>query len=152
MVPRVHDPMIISQVARSVGLRASTLRYYEQIGLLPPVLRQGGQRRYDSSALQQLAVVLRAKKLGFTLDEIRRLFSGFRTAASASHRWRALSVRKLAQLENQIEEIRTMQRLLRRMVRRCRCRTLAQCGRAMIRTAMRPTATARARSTAPGSR
>jgi len=58
----VADDLAISDVARVFGLRTSAIRYYEQIGILPPAMRQNGQRRYDNSALFRLAVVQRARR------------------------------------------------------------------------------------------
>src|ERR1700691_4401803 len=108
--------MTISEVAAKTGLQASAIRYYEQIGLMPPAYRIGGQRRYDSMVLYRLAVIQRARQLGFTLEEIRELFFGFRAAMPASKRWRTLSQKKLAELGELAEAIRTMQRLLRRVM------------------------------------
>jgi MerR family transcriptional regulator, redox-sensitive transcriptional activator SoxR len=127
--------MTISEVARQAGLPPSTLRYYEQIGIVPPPPRAGGQRRYDTSALDRLAVVQRARQVGFTLQEIRRLFFGFDHATPASARWRELTDRKLAELDVRMDDIRSMQRLLQRMQKKCRCSTLEQCGNAMRRRA-----------------
>src|SRR6202789_1989103 len=90
----------ISEVARQVGLRPSAIRYYEQIGLLPAALRMSGQRRYDHSVLHRLAIIQRARQLGFTLDQIRQLFFGFGKSTRASERWRKLSKRKLVELDN----------------------------------------------------
>jgi MerR family transcriptional regulator, redox-sensitive transcriptional activator SoxR len=70
--------LTISEVARCVGLRPSAIRYYEQIGVLPAAHRVGGQRRYEEGALYRLAALQRARQIGFTLDEIRQLFFGFR--------------------------------------------------------------------------
>jgi MerR family transcriptional regulator, redox-sensitive transcriptional activator SoxR len=122
----------ISEVARQVGLRPSAIRYYEQIGLLPPALRLTGQRRYDGSMLRRLATIQRARRLGFTLDEIRQLFFGFGNAARASERWRKLSQRKFAELDDLMEGIKAVRRLLKRMIQKCRCETLDQCGKAIF--------------------
>jgi MerR family redox-sensitive transcriptional activator SoxR len=122
----------ISNVAAQVGLRPSAIRYYEHIGLLLPPQRVGGQRRYDSSVLYRLAVIQRARESGFTLDEIRELFFGFRSTVRASSRWITLSQRKLAELRVQIDKVRTMQRLLQRMITKCRCDTLERCGRGIF--------------------
>jgi MerR family redox-sensitive transcriptional activator SoxR len=126
--------MSISEVARQVGLQSSAIRYYEQIGLLPPAHRTSGQRRYDTSVLYRLAIVNRARQLGFTLDEIRQLFFGFGKVTPASTRWRALSEKKLSELNNLMDGIKTMQRLLRRMMTRCHCETMDQCGRGIFRS------------------
>jgi MerR family transcriptional regulator, redox-sensitive transcriptional activator SoxR len=124
--------LLISDVARQVGLKASAIRYYEQVGILPPPLRQGGQRRYDSTVLYRLAVVQRARQMGFTLEEIRQLFFGFRKATPASERWRKLSQRKLVDLELLAGQIKEMQRLLQAMMEKCSCGALEQCGKGMF--------------------
>jgi MerR family redox-sensitive transcriptional activator SoxR len=126
--------MTISEVARQVGLQPSAIRYYEQIGIMVPAQRVSGQRRYDSTALYRLAVIQRARKTGFTLDEIRELFFGFRDAAPASQRWQELSRRKLAELEQLMGQIKTMRRLLQKMMDCCHCNTLDQCGRGIFKS------------------
>ena len=121
----------ISQVARQVGLRPSAIRYYEQMGILQPAHRISGQRRYDTSILYRLAIIQRARELGFTLNEIRQLFFGFREKTPASQRWRKLCGRKLTELETLIKDIRSMQDVLRRL-QNCSCDALDQCGKAMF--------------------
>jgi DNA-binding transcriptional MerR regulator len=127
--------LTVSEVARQLGLQPSAIRYYERIGVLLPAQRISGQRRYDNTVLHRLAVIQRARQTGFTLDEIRQLFFGFRDDTPASKRWRQLSRRKLAELESQLERIKTMQHLLRRMMQSCRCDTLDECGRGIFRKA-----------------
>lgn len=125
--------LTISEVARQVGLQASAIRYYEQIGLLPRAQRVSGQRRYDATTLYRLAIIQWARQLGFTLDEARQLFFGFRNVTRASERWHALSRKKLAELDRQMDGIKTVRRLLRKMMRNCRCETLDQCGKGIFR-------------------
>ncbi len=126
--------LTISEVARQVGLQASAIRYYERIGILLPAERMSGQRRYDTAVLHRLAVIQRARQTGFTLDEIRELFFGFRDAAPASQRWQKLSRRKLAELEELTGQIKAMRQLLEKMMDCCRCETLDQCGRGILRS------------------
>jgi MerR family redox-sensitive transcriptional activator SoxR len=130
--------LTISEVARQVGLQPSAIRYYEQIGILLPAQRISGQRRYDATVLYRLAVIQRARQTGFTLDEIRELFFGFRDAAPASQRWQKLSRRKLAELEELMKQIKTMRQLLQSMMECCRCDTLDQCGRGILRKGLAP--------------
>src|SRR5579864_8536786 len=126
--------LTISDVARQVGLQASAIRYYEQIRLLPRAARISGQRRYDATALYRLAMVQRARQLGFTLEEIRQLFFGFRNVTRASQRWRKLSQQKLAELDVLMAGIRTVRRLLKKMMQNCHCDTLDQCGKGIFRS------------------
>ena len=124
----------ISEVAKQLGLRPSSIRYYEQIGILPPAHRVSGQRRYDPSVLYRLAIIQRARQLGFTLTEIRQLFFGFRDSTRASERWRALSQRKLAELDHLMEGIKAVRALLKKLMTKCQCNTLDECGKGMLRS------------------
>jgi MerR family redox-sensitive transcriptional activator SoxR len=124
--------LTISQVARQVRLRPSAIRYYERIGLLPRAERLSGQRRYDPAVLYRLAIIQRARQLGFTLTEIRHLFFGFRDLTRASERWRTLSQRKLAELDHLMDGIKAVRGVLKRLMTKCRCDTLDQCGKAMF--------------------
>ena len=122
----------ISEVARQVGLMPSAIRYYEQMGVLPPPERISGQRRYDRTVLYRLAVVQQARLAGFTLDEIRTLFFGFRDGTRAEMRWRKLADQKLAELKIIAEQINSMALLVKRMKERCHCSTLEVCGKAIL--------------------
>jgi MerR family redox-sensitive transcriptional activator SoxR len=126
--------LTISEVARQAGLRPSAIRYYEQIGLLPPAPRITGRRRYDTSIHYRLAILQRARQLGFTLDEIRQLFFGFGKPTRASERWRKLSRKKLVELDNLMDGIKEVRRLLQRMMQKCRCETMDQCGKGIFRS------------------
>jgi MerR family redox-sensitive transcriptional activator SoxR len=128
----VAGDMTISDVARVFGLRTSAIRYYEQIGILPPATRKNGQRRYDNSTLFHLAVVQRAREAGFTLEEIRELFFGFPPGTPPPKRWHQLSQRKIAELRERIKQLKLMQTLLKR-VENCRCDALDECGEKILR-------------------
>jgi len=126
--------LTISEVARKVGLKASAIRYYERIGLLPRAPRISGQRRYDATALYRLAIIQRARQLGFTLSEIRHLFFGFRDITRPSERWRTLSQRKLAELDHLMDGIKAVRGVLKKLMTKCRCDTLDQCGKGIFQS------------------
>src|SRR5215467_7545277 len=126
--------LTISQVARQIRLRPSAIRYYEKIGLLPRAERLSGQRRYDASVLYRLAIIQRARQLGFSLSEIRHLFFGFRDVTRPSERWRTLSQRKLAELDQLMAGIKAVRSLLRKLMTKCHCDTLDQCGKGIFQS------------------
>jgi MerR family redox-sensitive transcriptional activator SoxR len=128
----VAEDLAISDVARVFGLRTSAIRYYEQIGILPPATRKNGQRRYDNSVLFRLAVVQRARETGFTLEEIRELFFGFPPGTPPPKRWHQLSQRKLVELRERMKRLKLMETLLKR-VEDCRCDALDECGKKILR-------------------
>ena len=67
--------MDIAEVARRSGVPASTLRFYEEKGLIASVGREGLRRRFAPAVLDQLALISLAQAGGFTLDEIRTMFA-----------------------------------------------------------------------------
>jgi len=125
--------MTIGQLAREAGIRPSAIRYYESLGLLQAPERRSGRREYTDSAVAHLAVVQFALATGFTLRETRQLVRGFSAGTTAGARWRALADVKLREMETLIAQAEAMKGLLSR-ISRCRCETLAECGRALART------------------
>jgi DNA-binding transcriptional MerR regulator len=67
--------MDIGEVARRTGLPASTLRYYEEKGLIRSAGRHGLRRLFDPGVIERLAVISLGRAAGFTLDEIARMFA-----------------------------------------------------------------------------
>ncbi|MFE6409438.1 helix-turn-helix domain-containing protein [Streptomyces sp. NPDC057837] len=65
----------IAEVARRAGVPASTLRYYEEKGLIASTGRRGLRRQYDPGVLERLALIALGRTAGFTLDEIARMFA-----------------------------------------------------------------------------
>lgn len=118
--------MTIGKVAKQAGLRASAIRYYERVGLLPKPARSGGQRRYDHRVLERLAVLERAKQCGFTLEEARALFND---QGRPSERWDRVARNKIVELDALTEHIRRMKELIQRQ---CHCADLDECGRRLL--------------------
>ena len=89
------------------------------------------RQQLPSGLLRRLAVIQRARQIGFSLDEIRELFGGFRPGTPASQRWQELSQRKLEELDAAMQRIMEMQKLLRSMCN-CQCDVLDECGAALL--------------------
>lgn len=66
--------MDIAEVAKRSGLPASTLRYYDEKGLIASTGRQGLRRTFDDGVLERLALIALGRAAGFSLDEIARMF------------------------------------------------------------------------------
>ncbi|OBJ60349.1 MerR family transcriptional regulator [Mycobacterium sp. 1423905.2] len=115
--------LTIGEVAREAGVAATTLRYYEQIGLLPPPSRLGNQRRYDRSVLTRLEVIRLCKIAGFTLDEIQQLFADDVPGRPTS---RALAEAKLAEIDTQLAAL-TRARAVIEWGMRCTCPSIDTC-------------------------
>jgi MerR family mercuric resistance operon transcriptional regulator len=107
--------MTIGRLARAAGVNVETIRYYQRRGLVPePDRPLGGQRRYPRSVLERIAFIRRAQRLGFSLEEVRRLIEldGSRRSPES----RLLAERKLAVVETRIAELHAMRRKLKALV------------------------------------
>ena len=118
--------MKIGQLAAQAGLAPSAIRYYEKLGLLPPAERIGGQRRYSSEALDRVLLIRFTGEMDFTLAEIKLFLNGFRGGTPVSARWRKLTTRKIAELQQRLAFTRRLLNLLERL-QRCQCVHLHQC-------------------------
>ena len=115
--------LAIGEVARRAGIAATTLRYYEQIGLIDAPQRVGGQRRYDESVTGRLEVIRLCKAAGFTLDEITLLFADDAAGRPTS---RALGAAKLIEIDRQIDELQHARQIIEWGLR-CTCPSIGAC-------------------------
>jgi DNA-binding transcriptional MerR regulator len=101
----------IAEVAERTGFSASTLRFYEEVGLISPAGRSGnGYRRYDDRDVERLRFIARTKRLGLNLDEITGLVElfDFDECAPVQQRLRDLLVAKRRDLVDQIAELESL--------------------------------------------
>ncbi len=106
------DTLLISEVAERTGFSTSTLRYYEDIGLLPePARNASGYRIYGEDHLEALRLIDRGKRLGLELDEIGDILALWRTGDCGSTREQVESLlhAKLAQVHRELEEMAVFQ-------------------------------------------
>src|SRR5215218_7469738 len=96
--------LTIGELAKRTGVATSALRYYEELGLIPAPDRVSGQRRYPTSAVGLVGMILLLQDVGFSLGES-KAFLASRTQAVDS--WRTLAQRKLADLDEQIAKAQT---------------------------------------------
>lgn len=104
--------MSIGEVAEIVGVATSTLRYYEEIGLIPEPQRLNGRRRYAEDILPVLALIQLAKDSNFTLDEIKELLHDFPAEMPVSERWQIIAERKIAEVDAIIQQAQSTKELL----------------------------------------
>ena len=118
--------LTISEVARQAGVRTSTLRYYEGIGLLPEAKRISGKRRYEDSVLQRLAIIQTAQQAGFSLTEIRVLLDEILQSSTPTAQWRELVQHKLREVNSRLRQVESMKSLLEDVMQ-CNDPELADC-------------------------
>jgi len=111
--------MRIAEVADRSGFSAATLRYYEELDLLPPPQRTpAGYRAYDASVLERLAFIGRAKMLGCSLEEVAGLLPSWDDGrcAPVQRRLRVLAAAKLGDAEARATELVALAADLRRIL------------------------------------
>ncbi len=101
--------MDIAEVAQQSGVPASTLRYYEEKGLIASVGRQGLRRVFDAGVLERLALIAVGRSAGFSLDEIARMF----TSGGKPRIDRKLLADKAEELDRTIRKLSAMRDGLR---------------------------------------
>lgn len=101
--------MDISEVVRRSGLPSSALRFYERKGLIQPLERDGARRRYAPAVLDRLALIALGQAAGFSLDEIRAMFTPEGGAAID----RSLLAAKADELDRLVRRLQAMSEGLR---------------------------------------
>lgn len=120
--------LTIGKLGASAGVKVPTVRYYEQIGLLPePDRSSGNQRLYPRSALDRLAFIRHARELGFPLDAIRDLLSLSDRPDQSCAAADAIATAQLAATRARITRLRALEAELERMVDQCACGTISDC-------------------------
>jgi DNA-binding transcriptional MerR regulator len=118
--------LTIGDLARRTGRRASSIRYYESIGLLPRPPRVSGRRRYSPETIRTLAVLETAQRAGLSLAEIGTLLEARPDDASAIERLRELAERRLPEVRALIERTQLVERWLE-SASECTCPSLDDC-------------------------
>ncbi len=120
----VAEDSAIGQVAQASGVSVSVIRYYDELGLVTPVRRVGGQRRFGPDAVSRVAFIRRAQATGFSLTDIKGLLD------DQDGGWPGLVDRQLTELRRRRDELDVMISTLEE-VRRCGCDVVAQCERVL---------------------
>jgi MerR family redox-sensitive transcriptional activator SoxR len=116
----------ISQMAERAEVAASTLRYYESIGLLPLPERKNGQRRYEEKVLERINFIKVAQQTGCSIQEISVLLEGFEPGDSLSERWEQMAKQKRSELEVRKQQLNAMIQILDNGLS-CKCITWSEC-------------------------
>lgn len=127
--------MPISRLAKVAGVSAPTIRYYEQIGLLPEAARsQSGQRRYDAADVQRLTLIRRCRDFGFSIDQVRRLADLTQTIKTDCRGARGIAATRLAEVRGRLRDLVALEQTLTGMIAQCDadCATAAGAGCAVF--------------------
>ena len=118
----------IGELSRRAAVKVPTIRYYEQIGLLPaPPRTEGRQRRYGVEDVSRLGFIRHARELGFEVDAIRELLSLSARPEQPCEPADRIVLRHLESVERRIAQLTLLRSELRHMLDGCRHGRMGEC-------------------------
>ena len=112
--------MNIGALARQSGVPAKTIRYYEQVGLIPQASRSAGNyRRYDHRDVATLRFIHRARQLGFSLDDVGKLLGLWRDHRRSSVKVKRLVLDHVRDIDRKLAELKTIRDTLSHLADHC---------------------------------
>ncbi len=110
----------IGYLARETSCKVQTIRYYEQVGLMPePQRSSGNQRIYGPAQLQRLRFIRHARDLGFSQEEIRELLRLADRPEQSCEAVTDLARRHLVEVENKIAQLQALRDQFQRIIAQC---------------------------------
>ena len=110
----------IGELAKRTGTNAPTIRYYEEIGLLPRASRgDGGQRSYDAGDIRLLTFIRQCREFGFSIEQVRRLIAVMQDRSSNCIEARDVAQAHLNTVRAKLEELRSLESSLASFVKSC---------------------------------
>lgn len=118
--------MKIGAVSRTLKIPASSIRYYERVGLINQIPRVSGCREFGDRELFRLKFIQLAQAAGFSLAEIRSLLHAYSASPESSNLWHSKAVAKQSQVRAQIENLKRTDAILSKLIH-CSCASFSQC-------------------------
>lgn len=122
------DHFPIGVLAKHSGINIETIRYYERVGLLPKVARsESGYRQYRPPDADRLRFVRRARDLGFSLDDVRRLLDLSDRRSKSCRRVQDIANQHLVEVRAKMADLARMEKVLATLVSACAEGTMPDC-------------------------
>ncbi|HBY95433.1 MAG: heavy metal-responsive transcriptional regulator [Ardenticatenaceae bacterium] len=112
------EELLIGGLAQASGTSTKTVRFYEQIGLVPPARRaENGYRLYDLEDVQRLRFIRNARSLDFSLDDLREVLALRDQGEAPCRHVLGLLEKKMGEIETRIRLLRELQQDLQQLLR-----------------------------------
>ena len=116
------------QLAKAAGVNLETVRYYENIKLMPPPPRtEGGHRAYDAAHVRRLTFIRRSRELGFSIDEIRALLALSAPEHGSCAEVKEIAAKHLAEVQAKVADLAKLEAILAQTISRCTGEAAAPC-------------------------
>jgi DNA-binding transcriptional MerR regulator len=118
----------IGEAAKASGVKVPTIRYYEEIGLLPaPVRTEGGRRAFGEAEMRRLTFIRHARELGFEVENIRELLDMSGKPQASCHQADSIARNHLEEIDRRIASLTALRGELSRMVDECHHGRICDC-------------------------
>jgi MerR family Zn(II)-responsive transcriptional regulator of zntA len=118
--PQTTTVMLINELAKRAGVTTHTIRFYERYGLLKghrdPAVTSNNYFHYDEEALSRLLLIIEAKSVGFTLQEISEIIDAWYGDMYSKREKRLILERKMDVLDQKIKELKNMKTIIRECI------------------------------------
>ena len=111
--------MFIKDLSKKLKITARAIRHYEEIGIITSKRMENNYRYFDESNLDKLKFLVRARKLGFSLEECKELIKLFENDNRKSENVRNIAKNKLENIDKQIQELKDLKKSLEWLVLKC---------------------------------
>lgn len=111
--------MLISEISKKLRITTRAIRHYEDIGIIKSKRLDNNYRYFDDINVDKLKFLVRARNLGFTLEECKELIVLFQNDKRKSKNVRNIAKNKLASITKQINELRDLKKSLEWLVKKC---------------------------------
>ena len=111
--------MFIKDLSKKLKITTRAIRHYEEIGIITSKRMENNYRYFDESNLDKLKFLVRARKLGFSLEECKELIKLFENDNRKSENVRNIAKNKLENIDKQIQELKDLKKSLEWLVQKC---------------------------------
>ena len=108
--------MLIGALSKQLNLSRDTIRFYEKMKLIQPLVRNNGYKDYPEQTIQQLKLIQTAKNLGFTLSEIKQIIDIIGENEIPATQFHTILQEKLGTIQNKIGQLQLMQNMLEKLL------------------------------------
>lgn len=122
------DAMSIGRLAELSGVKVTTIRYYETIGMMAVPLRSGGNRRvYGQADVERLTFIRRSREFGLTMEAIRSLLAVAADQGQSCQAAIVIATAHVAELERRIRELEALKAHFTSVIARCTGEKVGSC-------------------------
>ena len=119
--------MLITEIAKKLNITTRTIRHYEEIGVIKANRLENNYRYFNAENINKLKFLVRARNLGFSLEECKELIKLFGNSSRKSENVRDIAKNKLTKISKQIKELEDLKESLEWLVSKCPGNSKPEC-------------------------